>query len=137
MKKIIILISIIVLSLVAYLYFWIKKDINNPCGVGRDTVYQVGVKCRYAIFSGRNSNTNIYEWSLFDIESSPISINDDVLAYYDVNNHLYILTSNNYIKIDYINEKIYYYELDKMDSDDKKIFVELENKKVGHHKEKK
>lgn len=131
MKKIIILTYIFVLSLFVYLYICIKKDINDPCNIGRDTVYQVGENCRYAILSGDRNNKK--EWSLFDRETSPISIRDDILAYYDDNYHLYLLTNGNYIKIDYINDKIYY-KVDITENNDIKIFNDLKNKKIGHYK---
>jgi len=132
MKKAIILTSIFVLSLVVYLYIWIKKDINDPCSIGRDTVYQVGENCRYAILSGDRNNKK--EWSLFDRKDSPISIRDDIIAYYDENNYLYLLTSDIYIKIDYKNENIYYYKLNELDNNDKKIFDDLKNKEIGRYK---
>lgn len=132
MKKIIILTSIFVSILVVYLYICIKKDINNPCSIGRDTVYQVGENCRYAILSGDRNNKK--EWSLFDRKDSPISIRDDIIAYYDENNYLYLLTSDIYIKIDYKNENIYYYKLNELDNNDKKIFDDLKNKEKGHYK---
>lgn len=132
MKKMIVLIFITILSLVTCLYFWIKKDINDPCNIGRDTVYQVGENCRYAILSGDRNNKK--EWSLFDRKDSPISIRDDIIAYYDENNYLYLLTSDIYIKIDYKNENIYYYKLNELENNDKKIFDDLKNKEIGHYK---
>lgn len=125
------------MSIALYIYISIKKEINNPCKVGPDTVYQVGKNCRYAILSGRNSITNIYEWSLFDRKTSPISIRDDIIAYYDKNDYLYLLTNDTYIKIDYIKEKIYYYTSDMIENNDKEIFENLKNKKIGYYKKEK
>jgi hypothetical protein len=108
-------------------------EAQKACHGGRDTVIEFGDECRYAILSGKRDNK--VEWTLYD-RNRVMVIDENVYSYFHTSSNLYTIGTSGFTEIDYINGQTRSYKsLDDISKNDYEIFMKLNNKEIGIHKD--
>ena len=120
MKKGLIIIGILIITIICFVYIGIKSDENNPCHGGRDTVAEFGEICDYAILGNKKKSILFYREHQKTIEP-------DVKNYKEIAPYVYVIGSKGYTRLNYNNgEIIQTIDLQQYDANDIKIFLNLE-----------